>query len=129
MHRIYKSNRRSSIILWVRAQTQKRTAWFMLRLCVSNSVIMDKLPNCSVPPFLIYKIGITIAHRASLVVQWLRVHLPMQGTWVRAPVWEDPTCHGAAGPREPRLLSLRVRSLCSATGEATAVRGPCTAKN
>ena len=37
-------------------------------------------------------------HRASLVVQWLRVHLPVQGTRVRAPVWEDPTCRGAAGP-------------------------------
>ena len=22
----------------------------------------------------------------------------MQGTWVRALVWEDPTCHGAAKP-------------------------------
>ena len=30
--------------------------------------------------------------------------------------------------REPRPLSLRVRSLCSTTGEATAVRGPRTAK-
>ena len=29
---------------------------------------------------------------------------------------------------EPWPLSLHVRSLCSATGEATAVRGPCTAK-
>ena len=28
---------------------------------------------------------------------------------------------------EPRLLSLRVWSLCSATGEAGIVRGPCTA--
>ena len=36
--------------------------------------------------------------RASLVVQWLRVCLPMQGTRVRALVWEDPTCHGATGP-------------------------------
>ena len=35
---------------------------------------------------------------ASLVVQWLRVCLPMQGTRVRALVWEDPTCHGATGP-------------------------------
>ena len=35
---------------------------------------------------------------ASLVAQWLRVYLPMQGTWVRALVWEDPTCHGAPGP-------------------------------
>ena len=36
--------------------------------------------------------------RASLVVQWLRIHLPMQGTRVQALVWEDPTCHGATGP-------------------------------
>ena len=32
------------------------------------------------------------AMRASLVAQWLRVCLPMQGTRVRALVWEDPTC-------------------------------------
>ena len=37
-------------------------------------------------------------HRASLVVQWLRICLLMQGTRVRALVWEDPTCRGAAGP-------------------------------
>ena len=35
---------------------------------------------------------------ASLVAQWLRVCLPMQGTRVRALVWEDPTCRGAARP-------------------------------
>ena len=35
---------------------------------------------------------------ASLVAQWLRIHLPMQGTRVRALVWEDPTCRGAAKP-------------------------------
>ena len=35
---------------------------------------------------------------ASLVAQWLRVRLPMQGTRVRALVWEDPTCRGAASP-------------------------------
>ena len=32
--------------------------------------------------------------RASLVAQWLRICLRMQGTRVRALVWEDPTCHG-----------------------------------
>ena len=37
-------------------------------------------------------------HRASLVAQWLRVCLPVQGTRVRALVWEDPTCHGATRP-------------------------------
>ena len=35
---------------------------------------------------------------ASLVAQWLRVCLPMRGTRVRALVWEDPACCGAAGP-------------------------------
>ena len=37
-------------------------------------------------------------HGASLVAQWLRICLPMQGTRVRALVWEDPTCRGATGP-------------------------------
>ena len=39
-----------------------------------------------------------IKYRASLVVQWLRICLPMQGTRVRALVWEDPTCRGATKP-------------------------------
>ncbi|KAJ8792811.1 hypothetical protein J1605_003996 [Eschrichtius robustus] len=34
----------------------------------------------------------------SLVAQWLRIHLPMQGSQVRALVQEDPTCCGAAKP-------------------------------
>ena len=34
----------------------------------------------------------------SLVVQWLIICLPVQGTWVRALVREDPTCHGATKP-------------------------------
>ena len=37
-------------------------------------------------------------HRASLVAQWLGVHLPMQGTQVQALVREDPTCCGATKP-------------------------------
>ena len=38
------------------------------------------------------------AEGASLVAQWLRIHLPMQETWVRALVQEDPTCRGATKP-------------------------------
>ena len=34
----------------------------------------------------------------SLVSQWLRIRLQMQGTWVRPLLWEDPTCHGATKP-------------------------------
>ena len=32
------------------------------------------------------------------MVQWLGIRLPMQGIWVQAPVWEDPTCCGATKP-------------------------------
>ena len=39
-----------------------------------------------------------IYFRASLVAQLLRICLPMQGTRVRALVWEDPTCRGATRP-------------------------------
>ena len=35
---------------------------------------------------------------SSLVVQWLRIRLPVQGTRVRALVREDPTCRGATKP-------------------------------
>ena len=34
----------------------------------------------------------------SLVAQWLRIHLPMQWTRVRALVREDPKCRGATKP-------------------------------
>ena len=34
----------------------------------------------------------------SLVVQWLRIHLTMQGTQVQSLVHENPTCHGATKP-------------------------------
>ena len=60
----------------------------------SNSSSLGNLPEknetiCS------YKKAV---YRASLVAQWLRVCLLMQGMRVRALVWEDPTCHGATGP-------------------------------
>ena len=35
---------------------------------------------------------------ASLVAQWLRIRLPVQGTQVQALVQEDPTCCGATKP-------------------------------
>ena len=37
-------------------------------------------------------------HGTSLVAQWLRIRLPMQGTRVWSLVQEDPTCHGATKP-------------------------------
>ena len=48
------------------------------------------------------------------MAQWLRVSLPMQGTRVRALVWEDPTCCGATGPgattTEPACLEPVLRN-------------------
>ncbi|XP_061045825.1 uncharacterized protein LOC133091031 [Eubalaena glacialis] len=41
---------------------------------------------------------IELTLRTSLVAQWLRIRLPMQGIRVRALAWEDPTCRGAAKP-------------------------------
>ena len=35
---------------------------------------------------------------ASLVVLWLGIHLPMQGTWVSTLLWDDPTRCGVAEP-------------------------------
>ena len=37
-------------------------------------------------------------NRTSLVGQWLRICLPVQGTRVRSLVWEDSTCSGATKP-------------------------------
>ena len=48
--------------------------------------------------FLLKNTFKNITFRASLVAQWLRIHLTMQGTRVRALVQEDPTCHGATKP-------------------------------
>ena len=36
--------------------------------------------------------------RTSLVLQWLRIHLPMLGKRVQFLVWEDSTCHRATKP-------------------------------
>ena len=41
----------------------------------------------------------------SLVVQWSKLCLPMQGPWVRSLVWEDSTCRGVTKPCVPQLLN------------------------
>ena len=41
------------------------------------------------------------------VVQQIRIHLSMQGTWVQSLVPGNFTCHGATKAHVPQLLSLR----------------------
>ena len=67
--------------------------------------------------------------RASLVAQWLRIRLPMQGTRVRALVQEDPTCRGATKPVRHNCWACALEpashncwSLHAATTEANAPR-------
>ena len=63
-----------------------------IHLCVqtiTGTSIYPSYPCCSIE---------VIVSGTSLVAQWLRIHLPMQGTQVRALVREDPTCRGETKP-------------------------------
>lgn len=57
--------------------------------------------------------------QTSLVVHWLRIHLPMQGTWIQFLLWEDSTYHGATKPVCPNCWAHTLEPLCSVTREAT----------
>ena len=68
-------------------------------------------------------------YRTSLLVQWLRICLRIQGTWVQSLVWEDPTGHQTTKSVRPNYWAralepglCRKRSHCkensdTATGE------------
>ena len=80
-----------------------------------------------------------VANWTSLVAQWLRIRLPMQGTQVQALVWEDPTCRRATKPVPHNYWAWALEPLChnywspctyspcSATREATTMRSLPTA--
>ena len=61
------------------------------------------------------------------MVTWLRIHLPMQGTWVRALVREDPTCRRAMKPVCHNYWSPHAKSPCSTTRGAATMRSLHTA--
>ena len=58
----------------------------------------------------------------SLVVQWLRICLPMQGTWLRALIWDDFTGCRATKSVCHNYWAHTLQGPCSATREATAMR-------
>ena len=45
-----------------------------------------------------------------LVVQWLRIHLPMQGARVPSLVWEDSIYHGATKPLHHNKLKKNFKT-------------------
>ena len=61
----------------------------------NHFAVQQKLAHCKSITLQLLKKKIT---RMSLVVQWLRIHLPMHGTQVQSLVQEDPTCCGATKP-------------------------------
>ena len=74
-----------------------RTVWRFLKKLQIELPHDPAIPLLGIYPekTIVQKESCTLA---SLVAQWLRVCLLMQGTRVRALVWEDPACRGAAGP-------------------------------
>ena len=53
--------------------------------------------------------------RASLVVHWWRIHLPVLETWVQSLVQENPTCHGPAKPMNHNNWDCAVKPRTSTT--------------
>ena len=74
----------------------------LINKCVCPNCSIDGCAPISLPPLgLPYSLrhnSIEIRPGTSPVTQWLRIHLPMQGTRVCYLVWEDPTCCGATKP-------------------------------
>ena len=80
--------------MWLLAIQAYKTETEFLKLLLSKQVSWDASPRHIVLFYYVQKSKV----RTPLVAQWLRIHLPMQGTRVRALVWEDPTCHRTTKP-------------------------------
>ena len=70
------------------------------------------------------------------MVQWIRIHLPVQGPWVQSLIrevstrcWAAESMHDSeATPRAHRLLNSHTESVCSTAKGATTGRSPLTTK-
>ena len=66
--------------------------------CIGRQTLNHCATREALTSFLLYQKSKLLCLGTSLVAQWLRIRLPMQGTRVRSLVWEDPTCRGATKP-------------------------------
>ena len=76
---------------------KNRNTWRLNNTLLTNQEITEEIKE-EVKKYLETNDNKNMMIRASLVTQWLRICLPMQGTRVQALVWEDPTCRGATKP-------------------------------
>ena len=88
--------------LLIRRPQNMTAGWLMLLGFLTIVAIVEEI-TCQINKKMLAKHGFIPQHqnvqdRASLMAQWLRICLPVQGTRVRALVWEDPTCRGATRP-------------------------------
>ena len=90
MGRLWKTLQSSACLLLNAQGNHFLAFWLRSSECTGKSVICRHLA-CS------KKVSGT-----SLVAQWLRICLPVQGTQVQSLVWEDYTCPGAARPVRPQ---------------------------
>ena len=85
-----------------RTMLEGYTAYIKLITSGGGGVILETLEqgDATVFPLFILEIFHLLKEhdRTSLVAQWLRIRLPVQGTRVQSLVWEDPTCPGATKP-------------------------------
>ena len=66
---------------------------------------------------------------ASLIIQWLRINLPMQRTWVRSLVQEDPTCCGAMNPTRPASCACALEpTLCNKRSHGNEKHAHCNSR-
>ena len=93
---------------WVECSINIKSVWSVVSFKACVSLFIFCLDDLSIgvsgvlkSPTIIVLLSISpfkSKYGASLVAQWLRICLLMQGTRVRALVWEDPTCRRATGP-------------------------------
>ena len=79
--------------------------WYWAHFMCLLSRFISFLEKCPFESFVHLKISylssrcwILRVYGTSLVAQWLRIRLPVQGTRVWVLLWEDPTCRGGTKP-------------------------------
>ena len=88
--------------LYWKNQEHRELTWSLKLCCLednrSNAFLNFKQRGPHGQRHFIHSGGIREEIGTSLVVQWIKICLPMQGTWVQSLVGEDPTGHGITKP-------------------------------